>query len=221
MGAEFIDLRLPNLFGEHGRPFYNSVVATFSELLAAGGSPVVEIDRELSFLHAQDAADLLIGQAADAQTFQSHLTVRALLGRLEALAKSYRRGDFPSADSRFDLNLLNTYRSYVFAKGPTLKGELGATVISVIARGDSVVGTAERRVFERLRVQSGQARVSMRKLVTGETVDVVLTAGGRSVVDLPALWEHSVTNLGGGELVLERSGHTNREATDESTGANP
>lgn len=147
--------------------------------------------------------------------------MRALIGWLEALANSYRRGDFPSADCHLDLDLFNSYRSYLFAKRSTLKDEMGAIVVSAIARGDSEVGAVERPGFGRLRVQSGQARVSMQKPATGENVDVVLTAGGRSVVDLPALWEHSVTNLGGGELVLECSGITSRGATDESTGANP
>jgi nucleoside-diphosphate-sugar epimerase len=61
VGARFEDRLLPNLFGEHGAPFYNSVVATFSQLLATGGEPNIVADRELALLHAQDAADLLIG----------------------------------------------------------------------------------------------------------------------------------------------------------------
>ena len=34
-GSTFSDVRLPNLFGEHGRPHYNSVIATFCHQLAA------------------------------------------------------------------------------------------------------------------------------------------------------------------------------------------
>ena len=61
LGLTFIDLTLPNLFGEHGRPFYNAVTATFCHLLAEGGQPSVDADKELTLLHAQNAADLLIG----------------------------------------------------------------------------------------------------------------------------------------------------------------
>ena len=60
-GAEFLDLKLPNLFGEHGRPFYNSVVATFCHQLATGNEPVLDRDSELTLLHAQNAADVLTG----------------------------------------------------------------------------------------------------------------------------------------------------------------
>ena len=34
-----VDVRLPNLFGEHGRPGYNSFVATFVHAVAAGETP--------------------------------------------------------------------------------------------------------------------------------------------------------------------------------------
>src|SRR5262245_19319464 len=36
-GPSFVDLRLPSIFGEHGRPHYHSVVATFCRMLADGG----------------------------------------------------------------------------------------------------------------------------------------------------------------------------------------
>ena len=37
VGGTFADVLLPNLFGEHGRPAYNSFVATFCHEVAAGG----------------------------------------------------------------------------------------------------------------------------------------------------------------------------------------
>src|SRR5699024_6523199 len=40
-GSTFKNIMLPNLFGEYGRPFYNSVVATFSHLIANGEHPEV------------------------------------------------------------------------------------------------------------------------------------------------------------------------------------
>src|SRR5690606_21000789 len=60
LGGHFADLLLPNLFGEHGRPGYNSFVATFAHEVAAGRTPSVTGDREIELLHAQDAAAALI-----------------------------------------------------------------------------------------------------------------------------------------------------------------
>ncbi|MGO7983425.1 capsular polysaccharide biosynthesis protein CapF, partial [Rhizobium johnstonii] len=59
-GSEFFDIVLPNLFGEHGRPYYNSVVATFCHLAARGEPLAVQNDKVLNLLHAQDAADAML-----------------------------------------------------------------------------------------------------------------------------------------------------------------
>ncbi len=116
LGVEFVDLRLPNLFGEHGRPFYNAVTATFCHILAEGGQPKVENDKELTLLHAQNAADLLIGNASleDLSQLEVRETVSGLLERLASFARIYRTGEIPDIATAFDRDLFNTYRSYTF-----------------------------------------------------------------------------------------------------------
>src|SRR5699024_7718000 len=116
VGSTFIDVRLPNVFGEHGRPFYNSVAATFSHMLSRGETPVIDVDKELSLLHAQDAADILLGRRKPNELGQvvERESVSGLLTRLERQAQLYRSGDIPDVSSAFDRNLFNTYRSYSF-----------------------------------------------------------------------------------------------------------
>lgn len=63
-GARVVELRLPGLFGEHGRPDYNSFVATFADGIARGEPPTVSNDRELPLLYVQDAVTELL-RAAD------------------------------------------------------------------------------------------------------------------------------------------------------------
>ena len=57
--AAFVDVLLPNIFGEHGRPSYNSFVATFCHEVVAGRTPTVN-DNKVGLLHVQDAAQALI-----------------------------------------------------------------------------------------------------------------------------------------------------------------
>ena len=65
-GAPYVDVVFPNLYGEGGRPDYNSVVATFCYRLATGdGEPKIAVDRELDLLHAQDAAAVIIEHLID------------------------------------------------------------------------------------------------------------------------------------------------------------
>lgn len=122
VGARFVDLRLPNLFGEHGRPFYNSVTATFCHLLSRGEVPTVEVDRELSLLHAQLAAEALVeGRSTTDLGADIHMsTVSTLLTTLSRFASAYARGDVPALSSDFERDLFNTYRSFAFEVSPRL-----------------------------------------------------------------------------------------------------
>ena len=99
-GADVVDVRLPNLFGEHGRPHYNSVVATFCWELANGATPVIDADRELPLLHVQDAVDQLLDLAMAPRTGMVELagrpmTVSALLHLLISFRRYLRHGRHP------------------------------------------------------------------------------------------------------------------------------
>lgn len=63
-GSAFVDVRLPNLFGEHGRPDYNSVVATFCQVYADGGVPTVRDDGQHDGAYDRDV-DRDVDRAAD------------------------------------------------------------------------------------------------------------------------------------------------------------
>lgn len=216
IGAEFIDVRLPNLFGEHGRPFYNAVTATFSHLVAAGESPTVENDKELTLLHAQNAVDLLTGAAplASLGTLQCVETVSGLLGRLQDYSALYRRGDIPSTIDAFDRDLFNTYRSYTFpAQSPIgltrhadargsffeiIRSHGGAgqssfsTTVPGVTRGDHF----HRRKIERFTVLQGRARISLRRLYSEEVVSFEVSGDAPGAVDMPTMWAHNITNIG-------------------------
>lgn len=57
VGGSFVDALLPNLFGEHGRPAYNSFVTTFVHAVINGEQPTIQ-DRPVELLHAQGAAQV-------------------------------------------------------------------------------------------------------------------------------------------------------------------
>lgn len=227
VGAEFVDLRLPNLFGEHGRPFYNSVTATFSHLIAAGETPRVENDKVLTLLHAQDAVDLLTGAAEiDAlAALEQQETVSGLLLRLQGYAKLYKHGEIPNVSDRFDRDLFNTYRSFTFpshapielcrhadARGSFFEiirshGGPGqssfSTTVPGVTRGDHF----HRRKIERFTVLNGHARISLRRLFTDEVISFEISGDTPKAVDMPTMWSHNITNIG--DEVLYTSFWTN------------
>ena len=118
-GAPVVDVVMPNIFGEHGVPHYNSVIATFSHLIARGESPTLVDDKELPLVHVQRVADVLLDQAL-APTFGSLLVegtpllVSDVLARLQSMAADYRTGILPDLADPFTRDLFNTYRAATF-----------------------------------------------------------------------------------------------------------
>jgi UDP-2-acetamido-2,6-beta-L-arabino-hexul-4-ose reductase len=218
-----VDVRLPNLFGEHGRPGYNSFVATFCHALANGDEPAVDVDREVPLLHAQDAADVLIGALETDQTridpAGTPRSVSDVLARLTSFRDLYAKAEIPDVDDPFDLALFNTYRSYLFPQMfPFLpvvhadpRGELFECLRahrgqSQVFCSASVPGAVRgnhfhRRKVERFQVLRGEAVIALRKVLTDEVVEFRVSGDTPSLVDMPTLWSHNITNVGDSELL--------------------
>jgi UDP-2-acetamido-2,6-beta-L-arabino-hexul-4-ose reductase len=221
-GGRFRDISLPNVFGEHGRPFYNSVVATFCHQISTGGSPEIDVDRELQLLHAQDAADVLIGSAgAEALDDRSRLlAVSQLLVELNGVAEIYAGGDIPDLSDPFALALFNTYRSFAHSVSPThsltrhadprgsffetvraLGGE-GQTSFATTVPGAVRGGHFHRRKVERFVVLAGRGRISMRRLFTRDLQTFDVDGENPIAIDMPTMWPHDITNTGDETLYL-------------------
>ena len=122
--AAFIDLVLPNVFGELGRPFTNSAVSTFCHQLAHAQEPRIIEDREIELVHAQDVAATVLSCIEDARPGEFRLTgqpirVSEVLRRLRDLCAEYQAAVIPELPTAFDRQLFNTLRSYLFAVRPS------------------------------------------------------------------------------------------------------
>ncbi|MEO3744534.1 capsular biosynthesis protein [Plantactinospora sp. B5E13] len=221
--GRFEDVLLPNLYGEHGRPFYNSVVATFCRLLADGQLPEIHQDRDLELVHALDAAARLLGVpeggAWDPTMPALRIGVRALAERLGAAASAYRSGELPPLLGRHDVRLFNTYRSHCFpghypvplTRHADHRGELVETVRSYGGGGQTFVSTSRPGVtrgehfhlakVERFVVLRGRAEIALRRVGDAEVVRFTVSGDEPVLVDMPTMWAHRITNIGDGELL--------------------
>jgi UDP-2-acetamido-2,6-beta-L-arabino-hexul-4-ose reductase len=216
-GGAFRDIVLPNLFGEHGRPFYNSVVATFSHLLATGeGEPSIQADRELTLLHAQDAADWLIGSTQESQHVRQ-ATVSELLAKLQVISQTYRNGEFPDLSDEFNRDLFNTYRSYSptpeiplhehkdnrgsFVEVTRSWGGTGQSSFSTTHPGITRGNHYHRRKVERFVVLSGKANLALRRMFTDQVINIVADEEPVAI-DQPTGWTHNLTNAGDQTLYM-------------------
>ena len=221
VGGGFVDVLLPNLFGEHGRPAYNSFVATFVDAVARGEAASVQ-DREVALLHVQDAAQSLIdgltnddGQLTPAGTATS---VTGVLDALQEFHALYATGDIPPLDSKLRVDLFNTYRAALFPDRYPIaltvhaddRGRLVETVRSHGGQGQTFVSTTRPGItrgehfhlgkVERFVVLSGTARISLRRVLTDEVVSFDVSGESPAVVDMPTMWVHNITNTGDTDL---------------------
>ncbi|GAB2779721.1 NAD-dependent epimerase/dehydratase family protein [Nocardioides salsibiostraticola] len=222
-GGHFADLLLPNLFGEHGRPGYNSFVATFVHEVVAGRTPTVSGDRAIPLLHAQDAAAALIA-AIGSDTREVVEAEEIGIGEVLSLFQEFHelystRGEVPDISTPLRRNLFNTYRAAAFPGmwpiGPQVhadnRGDLFETVRAHGGTGMAFMSTTlpgQKRgehyhlhKVERFFVVKGEAEIELRRLLNDDVVTFRLSGDQPSFVDMPTLWVHNIRNVGDTELV--------------------
>ena len=216
------DVLLPNLFGEHGRPGYNSFVATFVDHVLHGRSPEVA-DREISLLHAQGAAQALMDELGVEATGQARpagtpTTVSFVLRTLQHLDAVYRTGDMPALTTPLVRDLFNTLRAAGFperypirltprsdARGSLVEvvrshGGEGQTFASSTRPGITRGEHFHLRKIERFVVIGGQARISLRRVFHDDIVSFDVDGDVPVAIDMPIGWAHNITNTGDREL---------------------
>lgn len=216
-------LVLPHVFGESGKPFYNSVVSTFCHQLATGNKPEIKIDGDLELVHAQSVAEIALDaiirkQAGRLVPVGEKIKVSGLLAKLRELADSYREMVVPDLRRPIDLALFNTYRSYLFPHHYPVSLQLrtdprGALFEAVKTHngGQSFISTTKpgitrgnhyhRRKVERFLVLQGKAVIRLRRLFSDEFLEYAVDGSTPQYIDMPTLHTHSITNTGPGELV--------------------
>ena len=118
--GKYTGLAIPNVFGAFGKPFYNSVVATFCHQLAHDQEPEVKIDAELSLIYVDDLAAHICkiiqaeGAAVPELSPTTDIKVTEILHRLKKVRDSYiEQHTIPELNSHFDVSLFNTFRTYL------------------------------------------------------------------------------------------------------------
>lgn len=221
----FADVMLPNLFGEHGRPGYNSFVATFVHEVVNGRQPNVSGDRQIPLLHAQDAAEALIAAAesrndADVRPAGEEHGIGEVLTLLNGFHARYpQSGEFPDVSSSFALDLFNTYRAALWPAGypihPQVHSDTRGDLIEAFRAhgpaGQGYVSTTlpgkvrgehyHLRKIERFIVFRGEAEIQLRKLFTDEVITFRVGGDAPAYLDMPTMWVHNLRNVGADELI--------------------
>lgn len=228
-GGSFVDVRLPNIFGEHGRPRYNSFVATFVHATVAREDVTIN-DNRVGLLHVQDAAQALLdGLDAD----ESPLTpqpeeygVQEVWDLLQEFHSSYvPTGEIPDLSSKFRIDLFNTYRAALFPEHYPIKlvphsDPRGAFVETVRCRGGEGQSSFSTTVpgitrgehyhlhkIERFAVIRGKGTMELRKMFGDEVLTFEANGDDPIAIDMPVGWVHNITNTGDDVLFTQFWSH--------------
>ncbi len=222
-GATFTNVIIPNVFGEGGRPFYNSAVSTFCHQLSVGENPQVIEDREIEFVHAQTVCAEILDCARSVTGGERRVTGRSLLvssliQKLQEMNSAYRNDLIPDVTDPFDLSLFNTLRSYFFPKhypvSVRLHSDARGTLfeaVKTVHGGQCFLSTTRPGItrgnhyhsakIERFMVVQGRARIRLRKLYSSEVEEFLVGGDSPQYIDIPTFHSHNITNVGDQDLL--------------------
>ncbi|QPJ62175.1 MAG: SDR family oxidoreductase [Candidatus Nitronauta litoralis] len=222
-GALFTNMILPHVFGEHGKPFYNSVVHTFCHQIANNEKPQIINDEPLFLVHAQKVAERMLAAGRSMSSTQQvvdgeEMLVSQLLAKLTELSETYQQNIVPDLSDPLTLALFNTYRSYLYPKHFPLdltrhsdnRGDLfelvkelngGQVYVSTTKPGVTRGNHFHCRKFERFVVLKGSATICIRRMFTDEVKRFEVHGDQPQVLDIPTLHTHNLINSGQDELM--------------------
>lgn len=228
-GGQFVDVLLPNIFGEHGRPQYNSFVATFVHATVAGNNVTIN-DNLVGLLHVQDAArslvDGLTTDGADLRPEPETHGVQEVWDLLQEFHSTYiPTGEIPDLSTKFRIDLFNTYRAALFpdyypialvphadARGAFVetvrcRGGEGQTSFSTTVPGITRGEHYHLSKIERFAVIRGKGTMELRRMFTDEVLTFEVDGDRPVAIDMPVGWVHNITNTGDDVLFTQFWSH--------------
>lgn len=213
---------IPNVFGPFGNPYYNSVIATFSFQILRNIETKIDIDAKLNLIYVDDLVSQIVIKAknmVDEPSYNvphtSTIRVSEILDKLKYFKNEYiESGNIPVLNSNFELNLFNTFRSYIDLdshfpfklkqnnddRGSFVEivrlGIGGQFSFSTTNKGITRGNHFHSRKIERFTVIKGKALIQLRRIGTDNIHEFYLDGNEPSFVDMPIWYTHNIKNIG-------------------------
>ncbi|CAM4309307.1 polysaccharide biosynthesis C-terminal domain-containing protein [Flavobacterium terrigena] len=220
--ATFTGLVIPNVFGPFGKPFYNSVVATFCHQVSHNEIPKIDVDGNLKLIYVDELVQEIINQIRtknNQRKLEIQHTSEKKVSEILVLLQNYKseyqdKGSIPTLQSVFELNLFNTFRCYMdiathFPVKLTqhtddrgsfveiIRLEVGGQVSFSTTKPNITRGNHfHTRKIERFAVIKGKALIQLRKIGTNEVLNFELNGDEPAYVDMPIWYTHNIKNIG-------------------------
>jgi UDP-2-acetamido-2,6-beta-L-arabino-hexul-4-ose reductase len=224
--ALFTGLIIPNVYGPFGKPYYNSVVATFCHQVNHHEQPVIETDASLKLIYIQELTEIMwdiILEKKDEHVYLVPHSAEKKVSEIKKLVEHYgerylRQGIIPLTSDQFATNLFNSFLTYndietyypIHLKLNTdnrgsfvelLKTHQGGqTSFSTTKPGITRGNHFHTRKIERFAVIKGKARIQLRKIGSNKIITFDLDGNEPAYVDIPIWHTHNITNIGDNDL---------------------
>lgn len=225
-GATFTGLVIPNVFGPFGKPYYNSVVATFCYQLTHNEEPKIVEDATVKLIYVDELTAEIWRLIQDKKSAPCHYlpaTSEIKVANILALLNEYKsqyfeKNVFPVFNNHFELNLFNTFRSYIdhlahypviLKKNTDSRGSF-VEIVKTLTGGQFSFSTTHKKItrgdhfhtrkIERFVVISGKAVIELRRIGTKEILHFEINGENPSFVDMPIWYTHNITNVGTEDL---------------------
>ena len=192
--SSFTSLKLPNIFGPFCKPNYNSFIATFCDKIIKGKKLQIN-DNKVNLLYIDNLCHQIYKIATYIKKYDTKIRhdkivgVKYIYDTLLRFKQEYlNENKIPKCKDEFEINLFNTFRSYLEKDNRLLnidnynddRGRLAELVISKnqgqiffsttkpgIVRGNHF----HTRRIERFCILEGEALVKMRKVGTDKIIE--------------------------------------------------
>jgi len=215
-------LIIPNVFGAFCKPYYNSVIATFCHQLNHNENPEIHIDAEIKYIYVGNLVEKICKLINRQKMNKQRINIKAdkcikvsdILSKLSLYKKSYlESGVIPKLNYNFDVNLFNTFRSYVDHE--VLPQELVPNrdnrgflfeIVKEMTGGQSFFSLTKPSVIrgnhfhirkiERFCVVSGDAIIRLRKVGDTNISEYEVNGDNPMAIDIPIYHTHNIENIG-------------------------
>ena len=224
--AKLTCLIIPNVFGPFSKPFYNSVVSTFSYQLIHNLQPTITANTDIGLIDIPSLVKRIYEVITDplsepvvTVTPDGTMKVMEILAKLQEFQHLY--GDnhiFPSFRNDLEISLFNAYRSLIdldhFPVVPESHSDHngnfkelvnersgGQIFVSAIKPGVTWGNHFHLQRIERVCVVKGDALLQIRKIGFDNIIRYELKGSDPGFVDIPVWCTHSITNTGKNDLI--------------------
>ena len=220
-------LIIPNIFGDQGRPFYNSVVATFCHQLTHCLQPELHADKEIGLIYINELVEKICEvikrppRAIDSVKISptKRVMVSEILAKLNRFKDMYYdKSIVPDLEAGFEQHLYNTFLTYMensdYQRFPMVHSDDRGSLFEVVKQEDGAqvfFSTTKpgitrgnhyhTRKMEKFCVVNGQAIIRLRRIGTDQVIEYNVSGSKPASIEMPIFYTHSIENVGTEELL--------------------